>query len=146
MVERLLLALSLLLTGCATVPLARPTATVDPGCNPAQVRAYLQQSNAAIERLNELADRFQQTNSPDEAPPIIKETDALFQEVMLQKAPECADELQINLSLAIVNVSAGMKSIMEGDMVAYQRDMGTYQIAAGKFNLEYQRLTKLVGE
>jgi len=141
----LILILSMLLAGCDTIRQWPSSSPTDPNCPPSEVRFYLRQVNEASSRLTALANRFQNTNSPQETPPIIRETEALFVEVMLWKPPQCVQELQIDLSMAIANVAAAMQAIVDGDMNAYNRKHGVYQIALTKLNQEYQRLSSLVG-
>ena len=146
MYKRLTLILSLVLTGCITVREAPAPASTDPNCKPEEVRSFLQQADSAMTRLTTLATKFQQTETADEAPPIIEETQELFADVMLMNPPECAHELHINLSLAVANIGSAMSAITEGDMDLYNRSYGVYQIAADKANEEYERLRKIVGQ
>jgi hypothetical protein len=90
--------------------------------------------------LGRLATEFGNTESPEQAQPLIEEVDELFTDVMLWQAPTCAQELQVNIALAVENLASAMRAVIAGDVEGFNRNYGTYAIAVETMNKEYERL------
>ncbi len=99
-----------------------------------------------MKKLNSLATRFGNTESPEQVPPIIEEVDELFIAVMLWEPPACAQDLQINVGLAIGNIAGAMNAIMADDPEGFERNYGTYVIAVEMMDQEYEKLLDMVDQ
>ena len=141
------LSLALLLASCVTAVAPSPTQPKSTtGCDSQEVSAFLDQADSAITRLNHLATTFGDTESASEAAPIIKDVDDLFLEIMLWEAPPCAKDLQINVAMAVENLSTAMTALMNGDVEEFNRNYGTYAIAVEMMNKERDALLLIAGD
>ena len=113
-------------------------------CNKDKVTSYLKDVDTAINKANQLAYGFGQTQNREQATEIVNEMDNLFQEVSLWKTPDCAKEVQINLQLVIVNLASGQHALLNNDMDSFNRDYQTYEIALNQLNVEIQKLKESV--
>lgn len=133
-----------LLTPTPLLTLNETTTSNDNLCSEDQVTAYLEDVNSAMDKTNQLAYDFGQTQNREEATGIAKEMDDLFLEVSLWEFPECAKEVQINLQLVIANLASAQHALLNNDLDSFNRDYRTYEIALNQLNAEIKNLESLL--
>jgi len=156
--KRIILITALLLCSCirypeqsnsTSTPANSPSSNVtessgDISCSKEWVTSYLEDVDTAMKKANKLANDFAQTQTREEGKNITKQVDDLFMDVSFWKVAECAKDVQVNLMLVIVNISAMQQDMLNTDMAAFNRDYKTYEIAVTQLNAEVLKLSKSI--
>jgi hypothetical protein len=116
----------------------------DSSCTKKNVNSYLDDAATVMERANQLAYDFNQTQNRDQTTDIVIEMDDIWKDVMLWQIPNCATDVHTNLMMITGKFSSMQHAILNDDMDSYYRDYAIYEIALGQLNAEAIKLEESV--